>query len=276
MTRHLLISALFALATIGYAADEVTVSGNTSSGPLSKFYVAETRGKVDITQDGSIHSASNRDVFKAPLATLRTGKESDLAIVLSSNTGFALAQNTTLEIKKLEQAPFMPSNDLDVEPSVSKGAYYIPAGIVSICTSRPVDGSHSLFQTPDALISTTGRHLEIEVQDNRTFVRLLDGNVTLLDDQKNPIKLGENQEAIITRNPNGTVSFAPDIHDLTKDQRSRILDRITLACTSRKTVYFEMVEVQNPNGTKERDINVTQLIPANTSTEYTISPANIP
>jgi len=266
--RHILA----AVATLSLASGLVAQTPAKKSSPTSKLYVADLTGQSQIDDGAHILTLAKNDVRSPEGTTIETKTDSTDSLVLSNGTAIYVAPETRFEVKRFLQEPFTPNrNDLDDEPSVSQTVVHVSRGTLGLCTSKPVAGSTMTYKTPEATITIRGRRLLIETLANETRVSLLEGDVTVVgDESQGGETLHGGQRAIIHRaTANGPAVIK--VEPIPDDQNSKLDDTISLACISRRTVYFE--SVQNAQGNNE--LVAVRATPATAPTNFTVSPSRI-
>ncbi|HEY9250525.1 MAG TPA: FecR domain-containing protein [Rariglobus sp.] len=237
-----LAASAVAFASFAHAADA------RRKNPTSKLYVADVEGLASINTGEKIEDLTKKSVHAAEGVVLETTPNANNAIVLSNGTGIAFDPDTRLEMKRFLQEPFSPNRtDLEVEPSVSQTAAFLPRGTVGLCTSKMVAGSTMTYTTRHATVAIRGRKVVIETSDKSTIVSLLEGDVTVRGDlMAGGQSLKPGQQAIITRNSNSEPPVIT-IQPIPEADMSRLSSKVTQACMARKTVYFEVSERKNQN-----------------------------
>jgi len=270
-SRRRLARLVFLLATLSLANGLVAQGPAKKSSPTSKLYVADLTGQSQLDDGDHILKLTKNDVRSAEGTTIETKADSTDSLVLSNGTAIYVAPETRFEVKRFLQEPFTPNrNDLDDEPSVSQTVVQIIHGSLGLCTSKLVAGSTMIYKTPEATISIRGRRLLIETLENETRVSLLEGDITVVgDESQGGETLHGGQRAIIHR----ATAHGPaviKVEPIPDDQSSKLDDTVSLACISRRTVYFESV----PNATGSELVAV-RATPASAPAGFTVSPARI-
>ncbi len=266
-TAYLAAGLALSAASFGQAAAK-------KANPTSKLYVAELTGHSQIDDGEKIQQLAKDDV-RAPEGTaIETKADSTDSLVLSNGTAIYVAPETRFEVKRFLQEPFTPNrNDLDDEPSVSQTLVQIVHGSLGLCTSKLVSGSTMTYKTPEASVTIRGHRLLIETSANETRVSLLEGDVTVIGDNSvGSETLHGGQRAIVHRaTPGGPAVIK--IEPIPDNESSKLDDLVSLACMSRRTVYFEAVQ---PNGTNGNgDLVAVRASPAAAPTDFTVSPSRI-
>lgn len=283
-TFHRTTSVLFLAAAL-LLAHSARAEDAKRKNPNSKLYIADVQGISSINTGDKIEDVTKRSVYSAEGAILETAPDSHNAIVLSNGAGISFDPDTRLEVNRFLQEPFSPNRtDLEVEPSVSQTAAFLPRGTIGLCTSKMVAGSTMTYNTRHASIAIRGRKVVIETNDNVTIVSLLEGDVTVRGDlMAGGESLKPGQQAIITR----TSNFEPPvitIQPIPEDQMSRLSDKVAIACMARKSVYFEVAERQNDSSdgvfnqtdSAGNDVLIpVEILPGALKPEITISPYKI-
>jgi len=270
-SRRRLARLVFLLATLSLVNGSVAQVPAKKSSPTSKLYVADLTGQSQLDDGDHILKLTKNDVRSAEGTTIETKADSTDSLVLSNGTAIYVAPETRFEVKRFLQEPFTPNrNDLDDEPSVSQTVVQIIHGSLGLCTSKLVAGSTMTYKTPEATISIRGRRLLIETLENETRVSLLEGDITVVgDESQGGETLHGGQRAIIHR----ATAHGPaviKVEPIPDDQSSKLDDTVSLACISRRTVYFESV----PNATGSELVAV-RATPASAPAGFTVSPARI-
>lgn len=217
-----------------------------SKGPMSKLYLAETKGPTEIMNGEKIYVARQATAFDAPGTVIVTKAEAHNALVYSNGTGLFVDQTTRVEISRFMQEPFKPDYTQQLatryEPSVSQSNVNVPYGAVGICTSQLISGSSMLYTTPHATVNIRGGKVVIESTPEGTIVDLLEGDLTVRSGLKDVggqiLRPGErafippatsDQPVVITVQP--IPREAMPINDR----------RVEMACNARKSVTFEII-----------------------------------
>lgn len=243
--------------------------------PTSKLYVAETTGESQIDLGDDKIEPLKKNGVHAPEGTVIESKANSTdSLVLSNGTALYVAADTRFEVKKFLQEPFSPNRtDLDLEPSVSQTLIHVVRGTIGICTSKLVAGSSMIYQTPQATINVRGRRLLIETTVDETRVTLLEGDVTVVGNELSTGKtLRPGQQAIVRRTATDHVDVT--IQPIADADLSRLDELVSLACISRRTVFFESVD-RSDGSTTDKEIVPVRTTPARPPTEFTISPSRI-
>lgn len=170
--------ALTALASLvlATAAD----ADGRKKNPTSKIYVADVEGDAQIDTGETIDPLTKRSVYTAQGTVIETKHNATNSMVFSNGTGVYFDPDTGLEVRKFVQEPFTPNRrDMEVEPSISNTQSHLPRGAVGLCTSKLVAGSVMQYSTPHANVRIKGSKSVINSTDERTFVSVLDGEVTV-------------------------------------------------------------------------------------------------
>jgi len=238
--------------------------------PTSKVFVAETKGETQIDTGEKIEPLTVKSVYAIEGSKIETKADASGTLVFSNGTSIILGSNTRLEVKKFLQEPFTPNrNDLDVEPSISQTVVKLMRGAVGVCTSRLVAGSSMSYQTPQGTIEIRGHKVMIEVAENETVVSLLEGDVTVLgDDVGTSQNLKPGQQAIMRKAaPNQPTAIT--VRSINPDSNKKADDQVSLACISRRTVYFETADREGS------EIRPVEVKPTDLPTQFTVSPARL-
>ncbi len=209
--------------------------------PTSKFFVADVDGEAQIDTGDRVDELSKKSVYNAQGTVVETKTNAANAMVFSNGTGIFFDEDTRVEMKRFEQEPFVPNRtDMDVEPSVSQTHAYVPRGTVGLCTSKLVAGSNMLYRTQLGSVNIRGGKVVIQNEGKRTVISMLDGESTVSAGGVNmgghPLKNG--QQAVITSGASGQAPTIT-IQNIPSEQMSNLESKVTMACTAKKTVYFE-------------------------------------
>jgi hypothetical protein len=241
---------LFVCLTAAAVASPVVFAQRQPSkakGPVSKIYLAETKGETQIQNGDKIYAARQSTAFNASGTVIETKTAAHNAFVYSNGTGLFVDQSSRLEINRFIQEPFQAdrANELDTryEPSVSQSNVLLSFGAVGICTSQLISGSSMLYKTPHASINIRGGKVAIESTPEETIVDLVEGDVTVRSGEKDIggqilrpgeraviRQAGSGQEPVITIQPIPREAMATDDR------------RVEMACNARKSVTFEVIE----------------------------------
>ena len=165
------LKALFLLAGSALLPHPAFAQGNgaVSLGVVGKIYVSSVRGTAECVTQASITDSTGGGLIgeEGRITTLRkgrvvvgngslisTGKKSSTTLVFSNQTAIFLDENTEIEVKRFDQEPFAPNNNLLIEPSNSATRIIVKIGRVVIDTPRLQSGTHMAFET---------RHSHIEI-----------------------------------------------------------------------------------------------------------------
>lgn len=219
-----------------------SVGTHASPNPTSKFYVADVSGDVQVNTGTRVDDLTKHSVYNADGTVIETKPDSVNAMVFSNGTGIFFDPGTRLEVKKFEQEPFVPGRtDMDVEPSVSQTQAFLPFGTVGLCTSKLVAGSSMNYRTPLGGVNIQGGKVVIQSNAGSTVISDLGGESTVnagqLDSGGEVLHDGE--QAIITPNPNGGAPLMT-VQPIPSNQTQALGNLVTMACASKKTVYFEV------------------------------------
>ncbi len=242
--------------------------------PASKLYVADITGEAQIDTGERIEALTKKSVHVAEGTTIETKVGSSQSLVFSNGTAIYVGPETRFEVKKFLQEPFQPNrSDLDAEPSISQTLVKITRGSIGVCTSKLVAGSSMTYQTPHAAVNIRGRKVMIEVSDTETRVSLIEGDVTVLvpDVGGTSQTLRPGQQAIIRKTATDqTASIA--VQPIMDEQQAKLDENVSLACISRRTVFFEVA--QRGDG-EEDEIRPIEVTPSTPDPGFTVSPARI-
>jgi hypothetical protein len=247
------------------------------NGPASKLFVADLKGKSDLNTADAITPLTEKAVFNAQGASVLTDKDANNSMVYSNGSGIYLDSDTRLDVKKFVQEPFTPNRyDLDMEPSVSQTEAYLSHGLVGLCTSKLAAGSNMVYSTPQATLSVHGRKLVIETSNNETRISALEGDVTVQTSNSDAGQvLHGGEEAIVRSSAADQTSSIVHIGQIPDERKQFLSDRVAMACIAKRTVYFEVVDSKNNAGETTPEIQVTQVVPTNKPTDFTISPSQL-
>lgn len=211
--------------------------------PTSKFYVADCAGDCEIDTGQKTDDLTKHSVYSADGTVVETKPNSVNAMVFSNGTGVFFDQDTKLEVKKFEQEPFVPQRtDMDTEPSISQTSAYLAHGTVGLCTSKLVAGSTMTYQTSLGAVNIQGGQVVVQATPGQTVISMLDGEstVTTGDPGAAGTPLHDGEQAVITQDPNGGPAHIR-IQSIPSSQLQPLSNLVTMACTSKKTVYFQAV-----------------------------------
>lgn len=274
--RSLRRSRFFAPAClIAAAVLPFTASGATAkkTNPASKIYVADHSGESQIDTGQRIEALSKKSVYAAEGISVETKTNANDSLVFSNGTAIYVASETRFEVKKFLQEPFLPNRaDLDAEPSISQTIVKITRGSIGICTSKLVAGSSMTYQTPHGTVNIRGRKVMIEVTDTETNVYLLEGDVTVLGDASGTGQmLKPGQQAVVRKNASDAEAVV-SVQTIAEEQRVKIDENVSLACISRRTVFFDVVGRSDEG---DSEIQAVEVVPAAPDPGFTVSPARI-
>lgn len=251
-----------------------TFAATKNKNPASKIYVADLTGESQVDTGERVEALSKKSVYVAEGTSFETKSGASDSLVFSNGTAIYVGSDTRFEVKKFLQEPFLPNrSDLDAEPSISQTVVKITRGSVGICTSKLVAGSSMTYQTPHATVNIRGRKVMIEVSDNETRVSLLEGDVTVLAASTGAPNqtLRPGQQAIIRKTATDEVAVVT-VQPIMDEQQAKLDENVSLACISRRTVFFEVA----PRGEGEdAEIRPVQVVPASHDPGFTVSPARI-
>ena len=180
-------STLFPLFAFGQAA--------VGLGVVGKIYVSSVRGTAECATLASLADTSSGGLIgeEGRITVLRkgrtvigngsvisTGKASSVTLVFSNQTAMFLDENTQIEIRRFDQEPFAPNNNLLIEPSNSATRIIVKIGRVVIDTPRLQSGTRMAFETRHANIDVlnveaSGDKVFIEVTERQTHVAMIQG-----------------------------------------------------------------------------------------------------
>ncbi|ATC62618.1 hypothetical protein CMV30_00765 [Nibricoccus aquaticus] len=252
----------------------VATAAVKNKNPASKIYVADITGESHIDTGERIESLTKKSVYVAEGTSIETKPGSSQTLVFSNGTAIYVGPDSRFEVKKFLQEPFLPNrSDLDAEPSISQTIVKITRGSVGVCTSKLVAGSSMTYQTPHATVNIRGRKVMIEVSDTETRVSLIEGDVTVFvpDVGGTSQTLRPGQQAIIRKTATDqTATLA--VQPIMDEQQAKLDENVSLACISRRTVFFEVA--QRGEG-EDAEIRPVEVVPANPDPGFTVSPARI-
>jgi len=237
-----------------------------SKNPTSKIYVADVDGQAQIDIGNQVADLTKKSVYNAQGTIIETKPKAFNAMVYSNGTGIFFDEDTRVEVKKFEQEPFVPNRtDMDVEPSVSQTKAYLAHGMVGICTNKLVAGSSMVYSTQSCSANIRNGKVTIKNEKNTTCISLLEGNLTVNVGNINQggKSLKEGEQAIITENGPGKLPIVT-IQRIPEKELPQLLDKVTLACQGKKTVYFDVrTKIENafnPPGATPRSKEIEQVI----------------
>lgn len=224
-----------------------------AKGPVSKLYLAETKGETQIQNGDKIYTARQSTAFDAPGTVIETKPEAHNALVYSNGTGLFVDQSSRVEINRFTQEPFQAdrTNQLNTrhEPSVSQSDVFLSFGAVGICTSQLISGSSMLYRTPLASINIRDGRVVIESTTDETIIDLVEGDITVRSGEKDVggqlLRPGE--RAVIRRGASGQEPLIT-IQPIPREARATDDRRVEMACNARKSVTFEIIERKAAEG----------------------------
>lgn len=235
--------------------------GSPKANPASKVYVADVSGEAIIGTGDSIVDLIKRSVYSAQGTVIETKKPVSASdrnkyfstMVYSNGTGAFFDADTRIEMKRFVQEPFTATQtDLEIEPSISQTQAFLTRGMVGLCTSKLVAGSHMTYSTPHGSVNIRGRKVVIETNYEMTKISMLEGDATVragqLDSGGHVLSSGD--QAIIRRGQDGRANQI-EIRRIPKEETAQMDDKVAMACLARKTVYFDVRE-KRP-GTQDDD-----------------------
>ena len=262
--RAILATAGLAFCTLPAAAQ------GASKNPTGKFYVADLTGQSDVGTGDKMTALVKNGVHAAEGSVIQTRADSTDALVLSNGTALFLTAESRIEVKRFFQEPFTPNRaDLDVEPSVSQTVIRVARGAMGVCTSRLIAGSSMVYQTPHGTINVRGRRLMIETEEAETRVSLLEGDVTVLPEGSSAGEVVQPGFQAVIRKASPSAPATLELRPIPNADNARIDEAVSLACISRRTVFFETVEGSGG------EIAPVRTAPATLPTQFTVSPARI-
>jgi len=263
-------------------------------GPVSKVYLAETKGVTQIQNGEKIFPARQSTAFDAPGTIIETKPNSHSALVFSNGTGLLVEQNTRVEISRFAQEPFLTNRTTKLttgdEPSVSQSVIQVNFGSIALCTNRLISGSSMHYHTPQAAINLRGGRVVIAIAKDETIVDLLEGDLTIRagDRDAGGQILQPGERAVIR---SGSTGQDPQITILPTPATAMAANdrRVGIACNSRKSVTFEMIaakaaadptqsddEAAGEAAGADQQIVAQPTVPANPPSNIVISPDRLP
>ena len=231
-----------ALCGAGIGLLAPTPAHAAKNNPTSKFYVADVEGDSQIDTGSVVDDLTKKSVYNAQGTVIETKPKSANAMVFSNGTGIFFDEDTRVEVKQFEQEPFVPNRtDMDVEPSISQTQAFVPHGTVGLCTSKLVAGSSMNYSTPLGSVNIRGGKVVVSAQDNKTTISMIEGEGTVFSGN---LDLGghtlhDGEQAVITPGEGGQPPHL-QIQDIPSNQTATLNSKVTMACSSKKTVYFEL------------------------------------
>jgi FecR protein len=209
-------------------------------GPMGKIFLSETQGEGQIISDGKIYEPKQASAFNASGTVIETRDRAHQAYVYSNGTGMYLDANTRVEIQQFTQEPFLSDRNLEnAEPSRSQSDVYLAHGMVGICTNQFVSGSRMVYTTSLATVNVRGQRLVIKSTSTETVVYVVEGDATVKIGNKDlgsqVLKTGE--RATIRSGPGGPSAIV--VEPIDRETMSMLDDKVTIACSSKRTVSFE-------------------------------------
>jgi hypothetical protein len=244
-----------------------------SINPASKIYVADLSGESQVDTGERIEALDKKSVYVAEGASFETKPGASNTLVFSNGTAIYVGAETRFEVRKFLQEPFQPNRtDLDAEPSISQTIVKLTRGSVGVCTSKLVAGSSMSYQTPHANVNIRGRKIMLQVSDTETRVSLLEGDVTVLTNNAgNSETLRPGQQAVIRKTASDEKSSVT-VQPIPDAELAKLDENVSLACISRRTVFFEVAPREEGG---EAEIRPVQVVPATPDPGFTVSPARI-
>jgi FecR protein len=147
---------------------------------FEKFYVSSVKGRVECISEDRIFDLRKGDVVLARGSSLRSFAGGSATIVFSNETAFFVDEKSQFKINKFEQQPFLPNNNLVIEPSNSDTFVTVSAGRIVINTPQLLSGTSLVFETAHAHVlilngQPGGEKAFIEVTDKQTHFALITG-----------------------------------------------------------------------------------------------------
>lgn len=244
--------------------------------PTSKMYVAELKGESSVDDGKTVQRLAKDGVVAPEGSVFETKPNSNDSLVLSNGTAMFVDSDTRFEVRRFLQEPFAPNrNELDVEPSVSQIVIQLARGGLGFCTAKPVAGSSMVIQTPQATIDVKGRRVMIQTTAQDTRVSLLEGELTVVGDPaKGGAVLLPGQQIVVHRE---TPESAPTtvLKSLSKEENAALDELVSLACISRRTVFFESVPRSENGTTTDSELVPVRTTAARAPVQFTVSPARL-
>ena len=236
------LSRIFVCVTAAAFLPALAKAASDAHNPTSKFFVADVEGDAQIDTGEKVDDLNKQSVYNAQGTVIETKANSVNAMVFSNGTGIFFDSDTRVEMKRFEQEPFVPNRtDMDTEPSVSQTQANLARGTVGLCTSNLVAGSTMIYRTPLCSVSIRGGKVVIENDNGATTVSVLDGDCTVqagnVDTGGRALRGG--QQGVVTAGPGGSPPVIK-IQDIPAGQLALLEGKVTMACTAKKTVYFEV------------------------------------
>ena len=212
--------------------------------------MADVQGEADIDTGDHVDELNKQSVYNAEGPVIETKHKASNAMVFSNGTGAFFDPDTRLEVRRFSQEPFLPNRtDMDVEPSVSQTQAYLPRGIVGLCTSKLVAGSSMNYHTPLAGVNIRNGKIVIESQNGVTKISMIEGQATVTSgayDTSSALNMGghplkDGEQAIVRPGGPGRPPQVK-IQEIPPKEKAALTARVTMACTAKKTVYFEQVQ----------------------------------
>jgi hypothetical protein len=257
-----------------FAAPLSTLAAVKNKNPASKLYVADLSGESQIDTGERIEALNKKSVYAAEGMSVETKAGASTSLVFSNGTALQVGPETRFEVKKFLQEPFLPNRtDLDAEPSISQTIVKVSRGSVGVCTSKLVAGSSMTYLTPHATVNIRGRKVMIEVTDTETRVSLIEGDVTVLvpDAGGESRTLRPGQQAFARKAANDPTAVVA-VQPILDEQQAKLDETVSIACISRRTVFFEVA--QRGEG-EDDEIRPVEVVPATPDPGFTVSPARI-
>lgn len=246
--------ALWTLAGGMVALAQDSQSLGQKKGPMGKIFLSETQGGGQIISDGKIYEPKQATAFNAPGTVIETRERAHQAYVYSNGTGMYLDANTRVEIQQFTQEPFLSNRNVEnAEPSRSQSDIYLAHGMVGICTNQFVSGSRMVYTTSLATVNVRGQRLVIQSTPAETVVYVIEGDATVKIGNKDlgsqVLKTGE--RATIRSGAGGPSAIV--VEPIDRDTMRMLDDKVTIACTSKRTVAFESIG-KGPDGSEDGEI----------------------
>lgn len=283
ISSRLLLSAVALLVVVpsGFAQRQL----GKKKGPVAKIYVADTQGDSQIENAEKIYTIRQATAFDAPGTVIETKANSHNSIVYSNGTGMFVDENTRVEIETFVQQPFQPASedtlDTSHEPSMSQSNVFIAHGAVGICTNQLLSGSSMIYATPLGSVNIRGGKIVIEARGDETYIDLLEGDVTVHSGAKDIggqiLRAGE-RAVIRATGPDAGITIQP----IPDDARKKDDERVSSACSARKSVTFEAMALGADEGEAAgaddpgQEIVVRPTIPSEPPGNIVISPDRLP
>jgi len=178
---------LFALSLLLGLGPRLALAAD-GGGPPSilpgKFYVTSVTGHVECVSDSRIFDLKKGDIIVGRNARIKSFPGGNATLLFSNETTFFVDEKTQFKIGKFEQQPFLPNNNLVIEPSNSNTLVQMSAGRIVIATPQLLSGTNLIFETEHAHVAILngqpgGEKAFIEVTDKQTHFALITGAASI-------------------------------------------------------------------------------------------------